>query len=141
MKKILILAISCLAVLVAVISGCRGKGVSHSLNAGTFVAPLPAVSSAEKAVVTEKNPLGDIPDTQTFVKYASSPGGYQLDVPEGWARKESGANVAFSFDYDGLSVTIEKASGQPDAAGHSRQSGSGLARNREGRDAHRSGKV
>ena len=116
MKKGLIRALGS-TILAVLISGCGGKGVSHSVNTSTPAAQPPGVSSAEKPVAAEKNPLGDIPDTQTFVKYASRQGGYQLEVPEGWARTESGMNVAFSFDYDGLSVTLRQASGQPDTTG------------------------
>ena len=48
-------------------------------------APIAATASA---VAPEVSPAGDIPDTQAFVKYRSAAGGYELDVPEGWARTE-----------------------------------------------------
>lgn len=73
------------------------------------------VFANEKPVAPEKNPTGDIPDSQVFVKYASSPGGYELDVPEGWARTTSGMNVNFTYKLDGLSVTITNARKLPDA--------------------------
>ena len=68
-------------------------------------------SAAESAVVPEKNPPGDIPDSQVFVKYTSS--AYELDTPEGWARSVSGANVTFKYRFDGLSVTLTDAAGAP----------------------------
>ncbi len=61
------------------------------------------------------NPSGDIPDSQVFVKYSSPLGGYELDVPEGWARRTRGADVIFTSKLDGLSVTITAAEKRPDA--------------------------
>ena len=69
----------------------------------------------ESAVAPEVNPPGDIPDTQAFVKYRSS-GGYELDVPEGWARTESGPDVSFINKYDGVKVTLTNATTAPTAA-------------------------
>lgn len=61
----------------------------------------------------EKNPPGDIPDTQVFVKYSSQAGGYELQVPEGWARTTKGPDVTFTDKLDGLSVTISKQASPP----------------------------
>lgn len=47
-------------------------------------------------VAPETHPVGDIPDTQAFVRYVSSPGGYSLEVPEGWSRTMSGSSTMFS---------------------------------------------
>jgi hypothetical protein len=69
--------------------------------------------AAEKPVAPEKNPPGDIPDTQVFVKYASSQGGYEIEFPEGWARTTRGSNVIFIDKFDGLSVTVTNAAGPP----------------------------
>jgi hypothetical protein len=68
----------------------------------------------EKPVSPEKNPAGDIPDSQVFVKYASSQGGYEMEVPEGWARTTRGMDVTFQEKLDGLSVTVTNAAGPPD---------------------------
>jgi hypothetical protein len=68
---------------------------------------------AEKPVAPEKNPPGDIPDSQVFVKYASSQGGYEMEFPEGWARTTRGSNVIFTDKFDGLSVTVTNAAGPP----------------------------
>jgi hypothetical protein len=62
------------------------------------------------------NPAGDIPDTQAFVKYSNAAGGYELDVPEGWARTESGPEVTFVSKLDGVKVTVAPASAAPTAA-------------------------
>ena len=60
------------------------------MKVSVSAAQLPGVSSAEKPVAAEKNPLGDIPDTQTFVKYVSPKGGYQLEVPKDGRAQKAG---------------------------------------------------
>ena len=74
-----------------------------------------AGNSVEQPVAPERNPSGDIPDSQVFVKYTSLRGGYELDVPEGWARRTRGGDVIFTSKLDGLSVTIADAGKMPDA--------------------------
>jgi hypothetical protein len=70
------------------------------------VSPLLAVPAfaGEKAVAPEKNPPGDIPDSQVFVTY-SAKSGYSLKVPEGWARSDLGNGVSFVDKLDGVLVT------------------------------------
>ena len=75
-----------------------------------------AISSTETAVATEVNPPGDIPDSQAFVKYANSAGSYQVEVPEGWARTENGADVGFVNKFDGVKAHVTSASSAPTAA-------------------------
>jgi len=80
------------------------------------LAPLTAVfAHAEKAVAPEKNPPGDIPDTQVFIPYQSA-AGYSLQVPEGWARSETGPTVRFVDKLDAVEVTIGKAPAKLDPA-------------------------
>lgn len=69
--------------------------------------------NTEKPVAPEKNPAGDIPDTQAFVSYVSSQDGYKLDVPEGWARTTKDQDVSFQDKLDGVQVTISKESAPP----------------------------
>jgi len=71
--------------------------------------------SVEQPVAPERNPSGDIPDSQVFVRYTSLRGGYELDVPEGWARRTRGGDVIFTSKLDGLSVTIAVPGKMPDA--------------------------
>ena len=68
----------------------------------------------ENPVAPEKNPPGDIPDSQVFVNYTSIQGGYDIEVPEGWARTTKGMDVTFQEKLDGLSVTVRNAAGLPD---------------------------
>ena len=72
-------------------------------------------AQAEVAVAPEKNPPGDIPDSQAFVTYVSE-AGYTLQVPEGWARTEAAGNVAFVDKLDGLSVTLTPTPAAPPTA-------------------------
>ena len=66
---------------------------------------------AETAVAPEKNPPGDIPDSQAFITYSADL--YALKVPEGWARTVAGPNVSFASKLDGVSVTVTDAATAP----------------------------
>ncbi len=66
---------------------------------------------AETAVAPEKNPPGDIPDSQVFIVYTA--GSYVLKVPEGWARTVTGGNVRFASKLDGVSVTLTPVATAP----------------------------
>jgi hypothetical protein len=65
------------------------------------------------AWAAEKNPPGDIPDDQVFVSYTSSAAGYNLKVPEGWARSEKGSDVAFIDKFDGIAVIVDASATAP----------------------------
>jgi hypothetical protein len=87
-------------------------GCSHKA-AGPPAAPTTASTPSEQPVAPEKNPPGDIPDTQVFVTYTSTAGGYALDAPEGWARSEHGADVKFIDKFDGEQVTVSESASPP----------------------------
>jgi hypothetical protein len=112
----------CVFLLVAT-TACSGKQPANApqpkASSAVAVAPFGAetpVASTETAVAPEVNPPGDIPDTQAFVIYRSAVGGYQLDVPEGWARAENGAAVSFIDKFNGVSVSVASASAVPTVA-------------------------
>jgi len=71
----------------------------------------------ELPVAPERNPPGDIPDSQVFINYTSAQGGYSLAVPEGWARTTTNNTVMFQDKLDGLTVTISKADKLPNVRG------------------------
>jgi hypothetical protein len=79
-----------------------------------------AITSTETAVAPEVNPPGDIPDSQAFVKFTNTTGGYQLEVPEGWSQlsapPEYSSDVTFVNKYDGVSVHIAPVATAPTAA-------------------------
>ncbi|WP_095202607.1 hypothetical protein [Mesorhizobium carmichaelinearum] len=72
---------------------------------------LPALA-AEKPVQPEKNPPGDIPDSQVFIDY-TSPQGFALKVPEGWARSDRADGASFVDKLDGVVVSVSKADAAP----------------------------
>ena len=74
----------------------------------------PAIAK-ELAVAPEANPPGDIPDTQVFVSY-TSPLGFSLKVPEGWARTERPDGARFADKYNALDVTVAPAVQAPTIA-------------------------
>lgn len=83
-----------------------------SVSAGetTTSTEAPVAVSSENPLAPEKNPPGDIPDTQVFIKYGNAAGGYEVQVPEGWSRTESGANVSFIDKFDGVQIAISQSS-------------------------------
>ena len=81
----------------------------------TRVAPSSAAGAtvaAQVPIAPEQNPTGDIPDTQTFVTY-TSPNGYTLEVPEGWARSTQAAQVSFTSTYNAVVVDLMDARRHP----------------------------
>jgi hypothetical protein len=82
--------------------------------AGAFSPGLgnPQVFAAEKAVPAEKNPPGDIPDTQVFIDY-TAPGGFTMKIPEGWARSDHADGASFVDKLDGVVVSVAKADAAP----------------------------
>lgn len=91
------------------------SSATTATTATTPAASQPAATSTESAVAPEVNPPGDIPDTQAFVRYTSAAGGYSLEVPEGWARTESGPDTSFVEKLDGVKVAINPAASAPTA--------------------------
>jgi len=98
---------------------CHGtKPVLAVVLAALAVAsPIPVIGTmpgfaVEKAVPEEKNPPGDIPDTQVFIDYAS-PQGFTLKVPEGWARTERPDGASFVDKLDGVVVSLAQESAAP----------------------------
>jgi hypothetical protein len=76
----------------------------------------PKTDSKEKPLPVEKSPLGDIPDTQAFVKYVSTQGGYSLEVPEGWARAVHEPDVSFIEKFNGVKLTVVNSDQIPTTA-------------------------
>jgi hypothetical protein len=64
-------------------------------------------------VAAESNPPGDIPDSVQFVRYTSPSRGYSLQVPEGWARTESGTSVTFADKLASIHAEVQAAAQAP----------------------------
>lgn len=69
--------------------------------------PVPA-NAAERPVAAERNPPGDIPDSQVFVTY-ESPLGFSIKVPEGWARSERPSGVRYIDKFGIIEISIKDA--------------------------------
>ena len=111
-----------LALGIFVLAGCGGTNSASSTQTSTTsaipVSTQAVVTSSEQpvpAVGSSQASSNDIPDSQVFVTYASSPGKYQFDVPEGWARTTNATSVSFLSNLNALQVTLTKASAQPTA--------------------------
>jgi hypothetical protein len=76
-----------------------------------MILPRPATVAV---VAEESSPPGDIPDDQVFIPY-SSPLGFALKVPEGWARRENGDEVSFADKYNRIEVAVGRAEMAPTA--------------------------
>lgn len=72
-------------------------------------------TARETAVAPEKNPPGDIPDSQVFIPY-TSPSGFAMSVPEGWARADRADGARFSDKYNIIDLAVSKADQPPSAA-------------------------
>ncbi|MDW6025481.1 hypothetical protein SAZ10_27330 [Mesorhizobium sp. BAC0120] len=86
-------------------------GAAAALALGLAAFPGPGLT-AERAVPAEKNPPGDIPDTQVFIDYGS-PEGFTMKVPEGWARTDRPDGASFIDKLDGVVLTVAKAPSAP----------------------------
>lgn len=77
-----------------------------------------AIKPNQKPLPPETHPPGDIPDSQAFITY-TSPAGFHLEVPEGWAQRTAAQTqrVSFTHNYDGVAVAVTKASSPPTVAG------------------------
>jgi hypothetical protein len=99
-------------------SGTTAKSDTTSTTASSSTET--AIKPTETAVAPEVNPPGDIPDSQAFVKFTNTTGGYQLEMPEGWGRvagpPEYSSDVIFVNKYDGVSVRVVPASAPPTVA-------------------------
>src|SRR5436190_9351373 len=59
----------------------------------------------------EKNPPGDIPDNQAFVRFAVPGRGFSVKVPEGWSRIARGGAVVFTDKLNAIRLEGRAASG------------------------------
>jgi hypothetical protein len=80
----------------------------------------PPVAAQEQPVTPETNPPGDIPDSQVFVTY-TSPAGFSLKVPEGWALTELPDGASFADKYGRIDIALAGAASAPTAKGVGRE--------------------
>ncbi|MEO8600650.1 MAG: hypothetical protein ABI656_12560 [bacterium] len=75
----------------------------------------PPAMAAEQAAAPERNPPGDIPDSQVFVTF-KSPAGFSVRVPEGWARTERKNGARFADKFNAVDIDISAAAALPTVA-------------------------
>ncbi len=105
--------------------------IAGAVAAVALLGGMPLVAStataAERPVAAEKNPPGDIPDSQVFVAY-DSPLGFSLKVPEGWARTDRSDGAKFADKYNAINVAISAGAHAPTVASVSSHEAADLAR-------------
>jgi hypothetical protein len=91
------------AVVASVLAACGG-------NPAPSPSPGPASSSsaAGGTTATETNPAGDIPDSQAFVPFTPSGGGFTVKIPEGWASSTAGSTTTFTDKLNQVQVTSSR---------------------------------
>lgn len=82
---------------------------------GTLQMMASPAMAAEQAAAPEKNPPGDIPDSQIFVTF-KSPAGFAVKVPEGWARTERNSGARFADKFNTVDIDIGAAAASPSVA-------------------------
>jgi hypothetical protein len=92
----------------------RRRSLACIFAAALVVCSIEALplAAAEKPVPAEKNPPGDIPDSQVFIAYKSTLG-FTLQVPEGWSRTDRPDGVRFFDKYNVIEATVVQASAAP----------------------------
>jgi hypothetical protein len=112
-------AFATLLVVVAMAACSSGSNTSKPVttspagNATVAAGKTTVTAGQATAAPVENSPAGDIPDTQAFVAYHSTAGGYTLQVPEGWARTESGPNAAFDNKLQSIHVDVTSVAAAP----------------------------
>lgn len=81
----------------------------------------------EALVAPEKNPPGDIPDDQVFIRY-DAPEGFSMKVPEGWSRQTLDHGVRFSDKYGIINVSVADATAAPNARSTNQNAAADLAK-------------
>src|SRR5436309_9836975 len=97
------------------VSGCGG---------GSSTTPRPNAP--------EKNPPGDIPDNQAFVRFAVPGRGFSVKVPEGWSQRQSGGAVVFTDNLNTIRLESRTAAGPLTVAAARRTAVPQLARTVKG---------
>jgi hypothetical protein len=85
-------------------AGCASTS-STSSTASTSSTSATTPSAALDPNAPEVVEPGDIPDDQVFVAFPSADGAYSVQVPEGWARTESGGVVTFTDKYNSVTIS------------------------------------
>jgi hypothetical protein len=122
----------------AVTKGQRGQIIRHTrgvmLTVAVLGTALLGAMPAQKVLAFQGSAPGDSPDLQVFVIFRSHTGGYELQVPQGWARTTRGPDVRFTSALDGVEVTVTSAPAAPTVA--SARTKEVVALEKSGRSVH-----
>jgi hypothetical protein len=89
---------------------------SSSGSSGTSSAPpLSSSSAPSSSAAQESAPPGDIPDTQAYVSWSPSAGGFTVKVPEGWSRTTQGSATVFADKFNSIRIDSLTAAKAPTA--------------------------
>ena len=83
---------------------------AFALALGCIAPRLAAPAAAQEQ--PETNTPGDIPDSQAFVTY-TSPAGFSVKVPEGWARTERPDGASFADKYGTVDISVTRTAVAP----------------------------
>ncbi len=110
-------SIAGLGLLLAACGGASSNAASPTTRAGAGTGSATASSPppADPNVAEAKDP-GDIPDTQAFVTYSPPSGGFQVKVPEGWARSEAAGVVTFTDKFNSIRMESKPVAAAPTVA-------------------------
>jgi hypothetical protein len=119
-----------------VLAACGGSGGSKQAATSTTLSPSTAAGSGTAAPSPptsgvgcpsaagaaggqggrEVTPPGDIPDNQAFVVFRPTTGTYQVSIPEGWTRTETGGTARFTDKFNSIVVETSPAATAPTVA-------------------------
>ncbi len=107
--------------LVLAVGACGSASKSKTSAQPTSTAPPSSVTSQKSTpsvgpAAPEVNAAGDIPDNQAFIAYAAPSGGFNVKVPEGWARTESAGVVTFTDKFNSIRIHAQPAPAAPTVA-------------------------
>jgi hypothetical protein len=81
-------------------------GLLVGCGAGPEPPSTPAAPLSPESVAPEHNPVGDIPDTQTYVPFNPPSEIFTVSVPEGWARTDDKGATVFTDKLNTIRIEI-----------------------------------
>lgn len=95
------------------VAGAGAGAAACSSSSSSTSSSSSSSSPSPSGVPKETNPPGDIPDTQVYVPWSPSGGGYTVKVPEGWSRTTQGSATVFADKYNSVRVEQVAATSAP----------------------------
>ena len=108
------------AVVVAalVAAACGAAPATSTPTPGSTPTQVPVAAAPPSGAPDPNAPeivtAGDIPDNQVYVPYVAT--GFQVAVPQGWARSTDGAATVFTDKFNAVRITTAARATAPDVA-------------------------